>query len=378
MRFKWILAIVAIGVMAGVVTADQIELTGVVRDFKRGDWSDGHPDFQTAGSMGRFGHVTGMVTMDLGDDGRPVYNTDRPNKDTIQSASTLAQWYDDVPGVNVSMPLTLTFDNGQDSPGGLYTFSSNSFFPIDDQLLGNQGLSHNYHFTFMLSTRFSYTPGQFFTFVGDDDVWVYVNKKLVIDLGGVHSAVDGSVLLLDGKAFIERSDFDLGGDVLAVTSSMEDDLAAKWEALGLPGNCPIDEGDRYIDLDINEGGPDVRAEFDGTDVRVWATAPLANVVIQFEDGTLQRFENLSASSGTFRGTGEYEGKVVAEAWIQAGEFEGDEALAMGQHFTPEGNDRNCDLNFFFAERHTTQSNFRIDTTMDLESLDDLQISPLYD
>ena len=54
------------------------------------------------------------------------------------------------------------------------------------------------HFTVELVTRFRYYGGETFRFSGDDDLFVFVNGHLAIDLGGLHSA-ESAVVDLDAR-----------------------------------------------------------------------------------------------------------------------------------------------------------------------------------
>jgi fibro-slime domain-containing protein len=55
---------------------------------------------------------------------------------------------------------------------------------------------HNFHFTSEVRYWFQYDSTRPYTldFTGDDDVWVFINRKLAVDLGGIHTPVQGSVM----------------------------------------------------------------------------------------------------------------------------------------------------------------------------------------
>jgi fibro-slime domain-containing protein len=195
---------------------DKLVLPVVYHDFKgwnEGDAAHDHPDFQHYPGNGR--GFAGIAQATLGPAGVPVhvagcYPTAGAGYPAILTANNCPQsgtaapawdatvdwfgkWYVDDPTFNKTIVQTLTL---APIAGGAFQYTDLSFFPIDGLGWGNTpNYTHNYGFTSVARTWFEYTGTATLTFYGDDDVWVYVNKKLAVDLGGTHQQATGSVTL---------------------------------------------------------------------------------------------------------------------------------------------------------------------------------------
>ncbi len=178
---KRIFALAVLAAASAATCAATTTLTGTVRDFV----ADGQ-NFE--------GDIIGLQTGLVGSTLIGASPTLTAKGQGLINETNFNQWFTKSAAGEV-MPYDITLTDAGNT--GLYTYSSSAFFPIDGQLLGNQGRSHNFHFTYAIQAQFGYTPGagQVFSFTGDDDVWVFFDKQLGIDLGGVHGASGASVNL---------------------------------------------------------------------------------------------------------------------------------------------------------------------------------------
>jgi fibro-slime domain-containing protein len=221
---------IAFGVSLAAAQPATLTLRAKLRDFKDYSPTDPstHSDFENDAYMdcggAGLGYVKDAIRLDglvdtalfAGDERNPdlqLLKSPTKTKPCFTSLEKFDDWYNDKPAINRSFYTEIVLTRNAQ---GLFVFDDDDFLPLNPgagfgkfrptdpdpfgPIVAING-TDVWGFTLELHTRFTYTAGknQVFSFKGDDDVWVFINGRLAIDLGGLHPSLT-STIDLDARA----------------------------------------------------------------------------------------------------------------------------------------------------------------------------------
>ena len=162
---------------------------------------------------------TGELKMGVNSDGKQLYEPGFFTKDEKIGKQVLANYKLNFSRTGDTYTLTgVNKPNGEPALSGYNSNEGSDFFPLDSILSSHQDEANdpgNHNCFFGMRYDIEFTIGDYlgdlnYSFTGDDDLWAILDAKenggkVVIDLGGIHSALDKKIdlweILLNKKGY---------------------------------------------------------------------------------------------------------------------------------------------------------------------------------
>lgn len=218
-----------------------VEVNKTVGYARHNSWTGGNKIYQglakneldVNGQIG-FNKLDAGLFTEKAVDGKQVYtNVGLPfeyNSDEQRysfNAKEMGAWFEGTPASGVN----LTYSKTQQAHTAGQDKTAAGWFPFDDstntKITSVQGAEHaekidakdvgarpNHYFGMAASIDFTMTQDGMlkdgetpidFHFSGDDDVWVFIDGKLVLDMGGIHNRINGDINFKQGKWSINQA-----------------------------------------------------------------------------------------------------------------------------------------------------------------------------
>ncbi|QIE57364.1 fibro-slime domain-containing protein [Pikeienuella piscinae] len=174
---------VTAGLVLSAGVASALTLGGTVRDF-----DNTHPNFGQGTPFGLLADGQVVSSALTGAAPSPIFvEGDRTNPPVnFTTHDDYNEWW--TGGVASPYDVVFSESGGVQSFDGAASTPGSQFFPAG---------SNNYLFTLQFGGLLSFEDGDTFSASSDDDLWIFVDNKLVLELAGVHSPASDSFSAAD-------------------------------------------------------------------------------------------------------------------------------------------------------------------------------------